>query len=413
MSKNKLQRYFENLYKDIKEIGSIRIRGFIKKRIKLILVLCVVLSLGIGYFIGSLGNSKDQILISLEVALKNEDANKLKKIVKLEDKKLSAEDLKPLIEYYKENSLRIVEDIKRLKQGQETEIFYIVEENNMIFSEIYIKLKTYDIKVNSNFDSGKFVINDSYETIYSKESFENVIPGKYLIKGILDSKYNNIETVKEINILESKEVEIDFNAINITVESPYQDAEVYINDVDSNLTVEEAKEIGPFNLEETNYIYIKRNFPWGEVQGEKVYIRDIPIVKANINFENNEMKNDILELAKEFYNSVFDALNMEDKSYITGATNGTKEKVYNILEKSYILLKNKYIIDEIEVVEDKSEYSYKDQVYRATIVVKVDYSIEKKLFGLNETKNSKLFFTNIIYENDEWVVEDVENFSLE
>ena len=413
MSKNKLQRYFENLYKDIKEIGSIRIRGFIKKRIKLILVLCVVLSLGIGYFIGSLGNSKDQILISLEVALKNEDANKLKKIVKLEDKKLSAEDLKPLIEYYKENSLRIVEDIKRLKQGQETEIFYIVEENNMIFSEIYINLKTYDIKVNSNFDSGKFVINDSYETIYSKESFENVIPGKYLIKGILDSKYNNIETVKEINILESKEVEIDFNAINITVESPYQDAEVYINDVDSNLTVEEAKEIGPFNLEETNYIYIKRNFPWGEVQGEKVYIRDIPIVKANINFENNEMKNDILELAKEFYNSVFDALNMEDKSYITGATNGTKEKVYNILEKSYILLKNKYIIDEIEVVEDKSEYSYKDQAYRATIVVKVDYSIEKKLFGLNETKNSKLFFTNIIYENDEWVVEDVENFSLE
>lgn len=413
MSKNKLQRYFENLYKDIKEIGSIRIRGFIKKRIKLILVLCVVLSLGIGYFIGSLGNSKDQILISLEVALKNEDANKLKKIVKLEDKKLSAEDLKPLIEYYKENSLRIVEDIKRLKQGQETEIFYIVEENNMIFSEIYIKLKTYDIKVNSNFDSGKFVINDSYETIYSKESFENVIPGKYLIKGILDSKYNNIETVKEINILESKEVEIDFNAINITVESPYQDAEVYINDVDSNFKVEEAKEIGPFNLEETNYIYIKRNFPWGEVQGEKVYIRDIPIVKANINFENNEMKNDILELAKEFYNSVFDALNMEDKSYITGATNGTKEKVYNILEKSYILLKNKYIIDEIEVVEDKSEYSYKDQVYRATIVVKVDYSIEKKLFGLNETKNSKLFFTNIIYENDEWVVEDVENFSLE
>ena len=413
MSKNKLERYFENLYKDIKEIGSIRIRGFIKKRIKLILVLCVILSLGIGYFIGSLGNSKDQILISLEVALKNEDANKLKKIVKLEDKKLSAEDLKPLIEYYKENSLRIVEDIKRLKQGQETEIFYIVEENNMIFSEVYIKLKTYDIKVNSNFDNGKFVINDSYETIYSKESFENVIPGKYLIKGILDSKYNNIETVKEINILESKEVEIDFNAINITVESPYQDAEVYINDVDSNLTVEEAKEIGPFNLEETNYIYIKRNFPWGEVQGEKVYIKDIPIVKANINFENNEMKNDILDLAKEFYNSVFEALNMEDKSYITGATNRTKEKVYSILEKSYILLKNKYIIDEIEVVEDKSEYSYKDHVYRATIVVKVDYSIEKKLFGLNETKNSKLFFTNIIYENDEWVVEDVENFSLE
>lgn len=413
MSKNKLERYFENLYKDIKEIGSIRIRGFIKKRIKLILVLCVILSLGIGYFIGSLGNSKDQILISLEVALKNEDANKLKKIVKLEDKKLSAEDLKPLIEYYKENSLRIVEDIKRLKQGQETEIFYVVEENNMIFSEVYIKLKTYDIKVNSNFDNGKFVINDSYETIYSKESFENVIPGKYLIKGILDSKYNNIETVKEINILESKEVEIDFNAINITVESPYQDAEVYINDVDSNLTVEEAKEIGPFNLEETNYIYIKRNFPWGEVQGEKVYIKDIPIVKANINFENNEMKNDILDLAKEFYNSVFEALNMEDKSYITGAINRTKEKVYSILEKSYILLKNKYIIDEIEVVEDKSEYSYKDHVYRATIVVKVDYSIEKKLFGLNETKNSKLFFTNIIYENDEWVVEDVENFSLE
>lgn len=413
MSKNKLERYFENLYKDIKEIGSIRIRGFIKKRIKLILVLCVVLSLGIGYFIGSLGNSKDQILISLEVALKDGDANKLKKIVKLEDKKLSTEDLKPLIEYYKENSLRIVEDIKRLKQGQETEIFHVVEENNMIFSEVYIKLKTYDIKVNSNFDSGKFVINDSYETISSKESFEDMIPGKYLIKGILDSKYNNIETVKEINILESKEVEIDFNAINITVESPYQDAEVYINDVNSNLTVEEAKEIGPFNLEETNYIYIKRNFPWGEVQGEKVYIKDIPIVKANINFENNEMKNDILDLAKEFYNSVFEALNMEDKSYITGATNGTKEKVYSILEKSYILLKNKYIIDEIEVVEDKSEYSYKDQVYRATIVVKVDYRIEKKLFGLNETKNSKLFFTNIIYENDQWVVEDVENFSLE
>ncbi|MBE6051309.1 MAG: hypothetical protein E7214_11860 [Clostridium sp.] len=407
---NKIKKYFKNLHKDIKKIRSNGIGKFIRKRLKLILILFIVLFLGMGYFIGSLSNSQDKLLVELEVALKEENLSKLKKIVKIDDRKIKSEDLKPLMDYYKENKSRIDNDIRKLKQGCETETFSI-EERDVVFKNYYIKLKTYNVRVNSNFDEGRFTIDDE-KYIDSGESFENIVPGKYLIKGILYSKYDEINNSEEINILGNDEIKVDFNAINITIESPYKDAKVYINDVDSNLSVDEFKDIGPFNVENSNYIYIEKEFPWGKVQGEKTYIKDIPNVKVDLNINNNEMQSELVELSQKFYTSVFEALNEEDRSYIKGATENAREKIYNILEKSYILLKNKYTIQDITVKEDKNEYSYKYNMYIATIVVKVDYSIEKNIFSLNKSENSKLFFTNIIYKDGNWIVDDVENFTL-
>lgn len=406
-----VEKYFKDLYKDIRKIKTKGVGKFIGKRFKLVLVLTTILFLGVGYFIGSLGNSKDKLLVELEVVLKDGDLSKLNKLVKVGNRKLKSEDLKPLMDYYKENAYRIDSDIKKLKQDGETETFSIIEDN-VVFTNCYIMLKTYDVKVNSNFDESRFTI-DGEKYINSGESFKNVVPGKYLIKGVLDSKYDEIDTSEEINILRNDEIKLEFNAINITVDSQYKDAKVYINDVDSELTVNEFKDIGPFNLEKSNYIYIENEFPWGKVQSEKVYIKDIPNIKVNLNIDNNEMKSELLDLSQKFYKSVFEALNNEDKSYIEGSTEKAKNKIYSILEKSYFLLKNKYTIHDITVVEDKSEYSYEDDIYKATIVVKVSYSVEKSLFGLNKSENTKLFFTNIIYKNNGWIVDDVENFSLE
>ena len=65
-------------------------------------------------------------------------------------------------------------------------------------------------------------------------------------------------------------------------------------------------------------------------------------------------------------------------------------------------------------MEDKSEYVYINGEYSANILVEINYSTEKSLFSIDKNRNSKKFFTKLVYdeESDEWIVTEVENFSL-
>ena len=62
---------------------------------------------------------------------------------------------------------------------------------------------------------------------------------------------------------------------------------------------------------------------------------------------------------------------------------------------------------------ENSQYFYEDNTYRATIVVNVQYDVSKAILNLNKETYSKSFFTRIVYKDDNWIVEDVDNFNLE
>ena len=46
--------------------------------------------------------------------------------------------------------------IQKLKLGEETEAFELVREDRIFGDKYYIALKSYEIKVNSNFNEAKF-----------------------------------------------------------------------------------------------------------------------------------------------------------------------------------------------------------------------------------------------------------------
>ncbi|SFU39307.1 hypothetical protein SAMN04487886_10188 [Clostridium sp. DSM 8431] len=384
-----------------------------KHKFKIFILLFFTLALFFGYMFGRINNNRDRVLSKLEVALKNCDAKDLSKVVTLNNKRLSKDKVEPLIKYYERNTQSIDNDIKLLKSGMETPTFYIGEKKGTFGTNYYVNLKTYDVSIFSNYDDGEFTV-DNKNYINANESLGNMIPGVYNVIGILKSEYGDIEASKEITLVKNEKINVDFDAVNITIKSKFKDADIFINNEKINMTVGEGTEIGPLRNDGTVSIYIEKEFPWGIIKSNEVFVSDIPVINLNINMENDDVKNDISDAAENFYKSVFSALNNENKSYIECAKEPVKDKIYDILEKKYTFLKNRYIIDNIEVVKDKSEYIFEDDKYKANVVVNVSYSTEKRFFGLSKEENFKIFFTKFVYdeENNEWLVSDVENFSL-
>ncbi|MGL4106488.1 TcaA 3rd/4th domain-containing protein [Clostridium sp. LP20] len=409
--KKNLKDYIVKLIRDIKEIRKENAIDFIKDRGKLLITIILLIFLSLGYIVGSTNSSKNKVLSKLEVALRDGSERKLNALVRLDGKKVKKEQLEPLINYYKSDESKGHSTIRRLEEAGETEDFILKEENKIFGTSYYIDLKTYNLKVNSNFIDGEFTI-DGNNFISGGNSFIGVIPGLYKVDGKLNSEYGSINSSEEILLMKDEIINLDFQAVSLSITSVFVDAEVYINDKNTEIKVSDAKDIGPIPTDGSVRIYIENEFPWGKIKSEEVVVRDIPSINLGINMENETMKSEIMKNVNSFYSSVFEALNKEDKEEIKGATEGTKDKIFDILERKYILLKNKYTINDINIMEDKSQYSYDDKEYRATIVVEVNYDVSKSFLGLNKERKSKKFFTKVLYKNNNWIIEDVENFSL-
>lgn len=389
---------------------------FFRRRFKIIIILVFVLALSLGYFIGRVNSSRDRIISKLEVSLKKGDLTSLRRIVLLNGKTVSRDELKPLMKYYNENPQGIESIVSSLKNNQDTPVFKIQAEKRLFFNTYKLELRTYDVDINTNFSNGEFSISGvkAAKSVSEGESVENLIPGVYTINGLLKSDYGDIIASKEFVLMKDEEVQVNFDAIDVSIQSIFKDADVYINDKYTGKTVDEIGEIGPFKKDGSSYISIEKDFPWGTIKSNEEYIGDMPVINLNIDMNNDELNNDLIKVSDEFYRSVFTALNNEKEEYIINAQEDVKSKIYSILKEKYFLLKNEYIIDDINIMDSKSEFTYNNGQYRANLIVEVDYIIEKKFFNLEKNKNSKKFFTKFIYDEkkQDWIVTEVENFSL-
>ena len=409
--KEDLKNYFSDLIKDIKSIKRETIFEIMKKRGKLLTILALVILMFLGFGIGRINTSKEHLLSKLEVALKNESSNKLSSIAKFNNKKVSKKEVQPLINYYSKDNSRVDSLINKLKTVGETEDLKLVEENRVFGTRCYIDIKPYSLKTDSEFKDSRFTIDDK-NYINAGSKIDKLIPGVYTVKGILESGFGDIEASKEIVLMKDEEIDMEFDAVMLNISSAFYDAEVFANGQSTGILVKDAKNIGPFPTTGEVKLHIEKEFPWGRVKGEEVQVKDIPNLTLNLSMENETLKSEIDTVVDEFYRSVFLSLNEEDKSVIKGGTENAINKIYDVLEKKYFILKNKYNIKDIRIVEDKNQYRHEDGIYSATIVVSVDYTVSKSFLGLNKEESNKLFFTKMIYNGKEWKVEDIENFSL-
>ena len=362
----------------------------IRKRWKLTILILLAFFIFFGYFLGRINTSREYILSKLEMALKNSNTSTLSDIVKVDGERVKQKNLESLVEYYSNGNNKI----------------------DTLMNMYYLEVKTFNIKIKSNFKEGNFIVGNSGK-IKAGETLKNVIPGNYKITGSLNSNYEEIKTSKEVVVMEDKEIELNFPATTITINSDFQDAEVYINGKSIEKEVKDIKDFGPVPTDGTVSVYLEKDFPWGRNKGEEVKITENPIINLTVPISNETLEEDLTNIITKFYESVFLALNKQNKKYIENCTNDIKNKIYTSVEKKYILFKNKYSNLKIDIDFDNSQYFYKDNTYRATIVANVQYDVSKAILDINKETYSKSFFTRIVYKDNEWIVEDVDNFNLE
>lgn len=385
---------------------------FIKAKIIIIIVIMLPLLLIAGFIAGMSQTTEDNVLNELEQSLKNKDAEALSKILTVDNKSVDKDKLNPLIDLYNQDSSKIDLLISQLKNNQESDDFTIVKKNGIFGSKYFINSKVYTLKVSGNFDSCKFAITGQDNSINNNDTLYDLLPGMYNIKGSLKTDYGEVTKDENVALTSDKDVHMDLAASYTTIDSPFSEADVFINDTDSGIKAHDAKDIGPFPTDGSVKTHLEMESPWGKLTGDEKEVNQTPKIALNLNIENQQLDSIFEQNINEFYTNVFESLNTENKDAMTLVTDSTKDKIYSILEKKYFILKNKYTVKSIEINKEKSEYTFENNKYKATVVVQVDYTVSKKFFGLNEQDYTRLFFTRMVYSGDEWKIDDIDNFDL-
>ncbi|WP_430847109.1 TcaA 3rd/4th domain-containing protein [Clostridium nigeriense] len=402
---------FKLLIKDISNLTFKNLKDFIKKRKVLISVSLLLIFVIIVFGVSKYNSSKSIVLKNLEIALKENKPEKIYKEIKLDGNKISKNDFEPLTEYYSENTTKVDNIIKNLKSNGESGYFSLINDKILFFDNYYIEIKPASVEITTNFDETKVYINGiKFEETNMKR---NLIPGKYLIKGELETLYGVIEEEKEVYIMEDFTYNLNMPAININLTSNFEDAKVFINDKYINKSVKDIQKYGPIPLNQEINIQLEREFPWGILKSDKVTIGTLPNINIDINMVNDNLIDEVNKSCNSFYTSVFNALNNSDYSLIENSRDDAKSKIYDSIKKESLFLKNNYELNNLNTEIKSSEFYYEDGIYKGNIVIKLNYNISKKLLPFIDNNVEEMFLTQIEFENNQWIIVDVQKFTLE
>lgn len=405
-----LKKYTNSLIKDINDLKFTNLKEFIIKR-KMLFIGIIILFTISGFLVGSYKASKNIILKNLEIALKENKPSKIYKEIKLDGKRISKSDFEPLAEYYSENQSQVIRIIKDLKSGGQSGFFTLINKKILFFDNYHVEIAPVAVKINTNFDKTKVYVND--EEIAATNIKRNLIPGKYLIKGELDTLYGLIEEEKEVYIMENLEYNLNMPALNISLTSNFEDSNIFINDEEINKKVKDVKNYGPIPLTEDINIQLEREFPWGRIKSEKIRVSNLPNININIDMANDKLIDEVNKSTNTFYSSVFNALNNSDYSLIINSREDAKSKIYDSIRRDSLFLKNNYELNDLKTELKSSEFYYDNGTYKGNIVINLSYNIKKKLLPFMDKNVDEIFLTHMEYENNNWIINDVQKFSIE
>lgn len=402
--------YFKDLKKDIKEfdfsIKSLK-QLVIKRKVLICIILFSFLFLGISY--GNYRFSKNILLSKLEIALKENKPRKIYKDMFIDEENVSKNDLKPLCSYYFQKDNLVNNIIKDLKNDGESEFIKLIETNSL-FNKYKLEIKTVDLTLNSNFEKTEFYLNDKK---LENNVANKIIPGKYVVKGELETVDGTLVEEKEIFILDSMKYEMNMPALYINLTSNFDDAKVYINDKYINKKVSDIKSYGPISLNKETSIQLERDFPWGTIRSEKINVEKIPNININIDMSNDTLIKEIDLALNDFYSSVFEALNKSDYTLIKNSEDDIKNRIYNDIKKESLFLKNNYDLKDLSIEVKNSEFYYENETYKANIITKLNYKVSKKLLPFIGKEIEEMFLTNLEYIDGAWEIMSIQKISLE
>lgn len=401
--REKIKVYFEKINKE-------EIFLYIKNKICLIISILIFTIILLAIISKGFVVSKNELLRDLEMSMRKGRISRVYGDVLVYDEKVSKNELKPLFEYYNEETEKINILLEELRTSGRSGVFTIKSSKKGIWQDHYLEVSTVGIKVNCNFPNAKILLND--EEISSTNIKRGLIPGMYIVKAELKTDYGDVEKEVEVSLMQNEEITIKLDAIDLSITSNFSDANVLIDDKNINKKVSEFDGVDPIPTNKNIYIQLQREFPWGIIKSEKIKVSDSPNVNLDINMVNNELSKQIEGSIDSFYGSVFDALNKKDSSLIVSATEEVPKKIYDEFNKKSLILSNNYEIRNLETKIENSEFKYENNIYEAQVVVKINYSIYKKIFSLFQSEEENMFLTNMELVGSKWIVKGIQKIDL-
>ena len=408
-----------NSFKDITEKIKFYISNFtvnIKKIIKKNKLIVVSLFSFIIFMLVSMffliNLNQDKIIDKLNEALLNENKVRISKFVMVNEKKVSEQELEPLIKYYNENQEKITNLINGLRTEGRYGTFKVIVKKNMFYKRYYININTVEIEFTSNLNNIEVEFGNKKFKLMNEAKFD-VIPGIYELKYTYKTEYGDITEKVNLSIVENKKINLDVNGNYITLYSNFNDAEVFINDKYTGLSAKDIVNFGPIPRDKEILIKLKKEFPWGKIESEEIDISNKEYLKLDINMANDNLINMINQDISKFYNSVFEALNKKNKDEILNCTEEVKDTIYSYINEKSILFSNNYEINNINVEIEKSDFRYEDYIYKASILTKASYNISKNLLPFLETKYENYFLLNLEYVENGFKVIRIQKINID
>ncbi|MDU2123770.1 MAG: hypothetical protein E7E64_14705 [Clostridium celatum] len=407
----KFNSNFFSFIKDIKSIKEIGIKGIWERNKSKILIMFISILVIVIFLISNLSLSKEEILRKFESYLINGNSSMLANYVKVENEKVSSKELQPLIDVYDKDEIRIRKIVNELRKSGKSGNFTVENRKGFLKEKYYIDINTVNVNFITNINGVDIEFSNKRFNLNDKAEFD-VIPGTYTVLYSYNTEYGYISDSKILNLMEDETVEIAIDGNYITLYSNFDDAKVFINDIDTELEANDIKNYGSFPKDKDIKVYLEREFPWGTIRSEELLISNEQYIKLDINMVNDELNNIIDEVVNKFYLSSFEALNSKDKSLISGATEEVKEMVYSYINEKTFLLSNNYEITDLNVEIEKSDFKYEDNIYKASLVTRIDYSVYKKLLPFVKNSNENSFILNLEYENGDFIIKGIQKIDI-
>lgn len=405
MKYSKMKETIKELFLNIS--NNIKIEGK-NIRIKVYIIILILALVSIVFNITK-PMSKKELINQLEMALLKGKENWVERNIKIDGAKAENDELKPLIHYYLLNNKDVEQVISNLKKNNNSGNLTIESEKSLLGENYYLNLSTISINITSDIKEAIIYINGRE---VNKEELVSLIPGTYEVAYKLKTDYGDVEETKEMDILSSGDVKIEVAAEYITLYSNFSDAKVYINEKDTKKTVSEIKKYGPIPNNKDITIYIAKDFPWGVIKSPEIKVQEDNILKIDINMANDELLATIENTLREFYNSLFDALNNKDSALIENVEENSREEVFNSIYEKPKVFANNYTISDLELKIANSEFKYENEKYVANILVDMDYSVAKKILPFIKEQKEERFLLSLIYNEEKWLVESSQRIEL-
>ncbi|WP_280772009.1 zinc ribbon domain-containing protein [Salipaludibacillus daqingensis] len=426
---------------------------FTKLRITaLSLSAIVIVALVVLYQVLANGVTPEQVVDDFQQAVSDSDAEALNSLIvsQVEDWSVDENDTEALLTYLEENQsdreylFHSLDQHVELHNSGEEDTNAAVEraleapyaslalkqtgKRWLIFDEYSVVMTPSYLSVTTNEDNVQLLINGEESASRVEADEEELIgplgPGTYEVKGILSSRYMDIEETTSIQLFYSREdtttVPVEFDVGVVSASTIYDDTSLYINGENSDITLgTNATEIGLLPLDGHASFSLKREFPWGTmtssefaVERESHHLEDFEVVPEGDLY-------DIMEMLNENWQQQVDALVNNDVSGMVHASDDYRD---DIAEEAHDLangrqeyvaefVRARYRMDSIKYPE------FNNSTERYELEVEAEYTIyepQARTFAIHREDddfNRTMYDMNIYFDEDEetW---RVENFDL-